>query len=287
MVTTLVPVAIFFGAATSAALAFFAFFGSVHSNATETFGRFGLTLDRAGIRTKPEQLVFTWLTATSVVWILLLFVFKPPILVGFVMVVVAAAIAAGGFGLYVTMQLSKRTTRFLDQFEVVLRLMASGMRSGLGLQQTLNMVIQESAEPAKYEFSRVLGQANIGTSIYDAFDDLAMRIQASETLMMSRVVRINSQTGGDLARVLEQLANTIRERRRMRRKISSLTAEGRLGAIVLGGVPIFLGAFILLTQADMSHGLLFLNAGHIVLGIVIVLEALGIFSLNRILKVAV
>ncbi|HET7814870.1 MAG TPA: type II secretion system F family protein, partial [Candidatus Baltobacteraceae bacterium] len=182
---------------------------------------------------------------------------------------------------------AKRTEAFLNQHEVVLRLMSSGLRSGLGIQQTLSMVIEEAAEPARYEFARVLGQANIGASIHDALDDLAQRIKTSEALMMARVIRINAQTGGDLAHVLEQLANTIRERRRMRRKVRSLTAEGRAGAIVLGAVPVLLGTFILATQRDMSNGLLHLPAGHIVLAIVVVLEALGIFALTRILKVAV
>jgi tight adherence protein B len=102
---------------------------------------------------------------------------------------------------------------------------------------------------------------------------------------MARVIRINSQTGGDLGRVLEQLANTIRERRRMRRKVNSLTAEGRAGAFVLGALPIFLGTFILMTQPQMAHGLLYTPTGHIVLTIIAVQEVLGVFVLSRILKV--
>lgn len=287
MVSTLLPLAIFAGAAASAAFAFFAFFGSLHSNALQTFGGFGSLLDRAGIRTKPEQLVFTWLTVTAALWIGTVLLLKPSVVIGLLLLPIAAAAAGGAIALFVQFKLKQRTEAFLNQLEMVLRLMGSGLRSGLGLAQTLNMVIDESADPTRYEFARVLGQANIGTSLYDALDDLATRVQASETLMMARVIRINAQTGGDLARTLEQLGNTIRERRRMRRKISSLTAEGRAGAVVLAGVPLVLGAFIIMTQPDMSHGLLFLPTGHIVLGIVAVLEGLGIFALNRILKVNV
>jgi tight adherence protein B len=183
------------------------------------------------------------------------------------------------------MRVKARTEAFLNQFETVLRLMSSGLRSGLGLQQTLNLVIDETPDPARYEFSRVLGQATIGMSVHDALDDLAGRVKTSETLMMARVVRVNAQTGGDLSHVLDQLAGTIKERRRMRRKVQSLTAEGRAGAAVLAALPIFLGGFIIMTQPDMSHGLLYTPVGHIVFLIIIVLEVLGIFSLNRILQV--
>lgn len=282
-----VPFAIFIGAAATAALTFFAFFGSVQTNAVGTVGKFAQLLDRAGIRSKPEQLVFTWLTVTSALWILAILLFKPALVIGLVFLIAAAGVAAVVLWAWVNLKVTRRTEAFLNQHEVVLRLMSSGLRSGLGIQQTLAMVIEEAEDPARYEFARVLGQANIGASIHDALDDLAQRIRTSEALMMARVIRINSQTGGDLAYVLEQLANTIRERRRMRRKVKSLTAEGRAGAIVLGAVPVLLGTFILTTQRDMSNGLLHLPMGHIILAIVVVLEVLGVFTLSRMLKVAV
>jgi tight adherence protein B len=287
MVTSIVPIAIFLGATASAALAFYTFWGTLQRGALERFGKVSTTLDSAGVRAKSEDILITCITIAAVIWIVFLLVFKPAVVVGLLLLPVAAALSVGAYLISARVRIQMRTERFLNQFETVLRLMASGLRSGLGLQQTLHLVIDESTEPARYEFSRVLGQTNIGVSIYDALDDLATRIKANETLMMARVVRINSQTGGDLGRVLEQLANTIKERRRMRRKVKSLTAEGRAGALVLGALPIVLGGFIVMTQPAMNHGLLYTPTGHVVLVIILVLEALGIFSLNRILQVNV
>lgn len=287
MVTTIVPLAIFLGAAASAALAFYTFWGQLNRGASTQFVGFSKQLESAGIRAKTDELVITWITITAGLWIVVLLIFKPSLVVGLLLLPIAAAVGGGVFSLTVKIRLAARTEAFLNQFETVLRLMASGLRSGLGLQQTLNLVIDEAKEPSRYEFARVVGQTNIGASIYDALDDLATRVKASETLMLARVVRINSQTGGDLGRVLEQLANTIKERRRMRRKVSSLTAEGRAGALVLGALPIFLGGFIVMTQPEMNHGLIYTPIGHTVLLIVLVLEILGIFTLNRILKVNV
>lgn len=287
MVTTFIPIAIFVGAAASAALAFYTFWGALQRGALERFGRVSQTLDTVGVRAKSDDMLITWVTIAAALWIALLLVFKPSVIVGLLLLPITAALAAGVYYLAIQMRVRARTEAFLNQFETVLRLMASGLRSGLGLQQTLNLVIDETPDPARFEFARVLGQTNIGVSVYDALDDLATRVKANETLMMARVVRVNSQTGGDLARTLDQLANTIKERRRMRRKVKSLTAEGRAGAIVLGALPIFLGGFVVMTQPAMSHGLLYTPTGHVVLLIVLVLEALGIFSLNRILQVNV
>ncbi len=287
MVTSIMPIAIFLGAAASAALVFYTFWGSLQKGALERFSRFSEKLDTSGVRTKSDEMFATWVTVSAALWIALLLIFKPPVVVGLLLIPLAAAVSAAFYRIFMNMRIGARTEAFLNQFETVLRLMASGLRSGLGLQQTLHLVVGETQDPARFEFERVLGQTTVGVSIYDAFDDFATRVKANETLMMARVVRVNSQTGGDLARVVEQLANTIKERRRMRRKVKSLTAEGRAGAFVLGALPVGLGGFVVMTQPAMSHGLLHTPAGHVVLLIVLVLEALGVFALNRILQVNV
>jgi len=284
---TFAPLAIFIGAAVTAALAFYTFWETIHAWVLAIFKRFALVLDRAGLRRPAEDMVITWITITAALWVASMWLFQPNVVFGLLLLPIAAAIAGGLYASLVQFKLRARIEAFLNQFETVLRLMASGLRSGLGLQQTLTLVTDEMADPARYEFARILGQSNIGVSVYDALDDLSNRVPTNETLMMARVIRINAQTGGDLGRVLEQLANTIKERRRMRRKIQSLTAEGRLGALVLAGLPVFLGLFIMMTQPAMSHGLLYTYTGHVVLAIVVVLEALGIFVLTRILKVNV
>jgi tight adherence protein B len=175
----------------------------------------------------------------------------------------------------------------VQQLELALRLVASGVRIGLGLRQALTIVIDEMPDPARYEYMRVVGQTNIGVSVYDALDNLAKRMPSNETMMMSRAIRIQSQTGGDLSKILEHLAETIKERRRIQRKIQALTAEGRASAGILSGLPPFLAGFISLTEPQMGHALMFTGPGHVALGIVFVLETLGVVTLMRMLKVDV
>jgi tight adherence protein B len=185
------------------------------------------------------------------------------------------------------MKLRKRLDAFVQQLELSLRLISSGVRIGLGLRQALTIVIEEMPDPARYEYMRIVGQTNIGGSVYDALDGLAKRMPGNETLMMARAIRIQSQTGGDLSKILEHLANTIKDRRRIQRKIKALTAEGRASAAILSALPPFLAGFIALTEPSMGGALFFTVPGHVALILVAVLEGLGIYTLLKILKLDV
>lgn len=252
------------------------------------YGRqFADLLDRAGMQNKPQEILGGIAAVTALLWIILAFMVRPAPIVGVLLLPLCAGAACGGFWFLVQMKLRKRLDTFVQQLELALRLVASGVRIGLGLRQALTIVIEEMPNPARYEYMRVVGQTNIGVSVYDALDNLAKRMPSHETMMMSRAIRIQSQTGGDLGKILEHLAETIKERRRIQRKIQALTAEGRASAAILSGLPPFLAGFISLTEPQMGHALMFTAPGHIALGIVCVLETCGVVMLMRMLKVDV
>lgn len=248
---------------------------------------FAETLDRAGMRPRVEEAFFTMAIAGAVLWLAVDLILRPALPIGIALLPVCAGIAAAGYWLYVQFRLRKRLDLFITQLELALRLIGSGVRIGLALRQALTIVIEEMPDPARHEYMRVVGQTNIGVSVYDALDRLANRMRSNETLMMARAIRIQSQTGGDLATILEHLANTIKERRRIQRKIRALTAEGRASAAILSALPPFLTTFISLTEPSMGHALLFTMPGHISLVLVAILEALGVFFLMKMLVVNV
>lgn len=287
MVTTFGPYAIFLGVAATAGLIFFTLWERFSSRTTRSVTAISSQLDRAGIRTKPEEIALGVAGAAAGLWIAIAMLLRPSIPVGILLLPSCAGVCAGGFYFIVRRKVAGRLGLFISQLELALRLIASGVRVGLGLRQALTIVIDEMPDPARHEYMRIVGQTNIGMSVYDALDDLATRMPSSETLMMARAIRIQSQTGGDLGKILEHLADTIKERRRIARKISAITAEGRASAIILSILPVFLATFICITQPSMGHALLFTMIGHVALGIVAVLEFLGVYTLLQILKVDV
>lgn len=287
MVIAIAPVAIFFGVCATVILTFFSFWGSVNRRATQKAVGLADHLDRAGIAMKPQEIVLTVAGVAALAWLALILLFRPPLLFAVLLLPVVAFSGVAGFYGWVKWKTARRLDAFVTQLELSLRLIASATRVGLGLRQGLIMVIDELSDPARKEFTRIVGQTNIGVSILDAMDDLAERMPSKETLMMARVMRVQSQTGGDLAKALEQLAATIKDRRQVHRKIGVLTAEGRMSAWVLMALPLCIGAFIVITQADMAHSLLFTSIGHIVLVTLAALEIAGYFWLTSILRVNV
>ena len=287
MVAFLLPFGIAIGATAAAFFIFFSFWGSVNTKATARVNSLAFQLDRAGIRMSSQEIVLTIAAGIAVVWIGLVVLMHPTPLIAAIILPLIAGVAALSFYAFVQFRIRKRLFAFTEQLEVALRLIASSIRVGLGLRQALAIVIDELPDPCRYEFSRVIGQTNIGLSVYDAMDDLAVRMPNNETLMVARVFRVQSETGGDLSKILDQLAETIKDRRQIQRKISSLTAEGRMSAWVLLLIPIGLGLFIFMTQANMAHALFYTAIGHIVLLVISGLELFGYFWVTKLLQVEV
>lgn len=287
MVGALAPVAIFLGVSATIILGFFSFWNSLNAEATKKTAGIDVRLDRAGLTMKPQEIVLTVAGFCVLVWLAVVLLLHPSVMVAVFLVPALGLIGAGVFRWYVGFRIARRLKLFINQLETALRLMASGVRVGLGLRQAMTIVTEELPDPARLEFLRVIGQTNIGVSVLDAIDDLAERMPSNETLMMARVIRIQSQSGGDLSRVLEQLAGTIKSRRQVMRKITAITAEGRMSAGVLLSIPPALGLYMVATQHDYGHALLFTFLGHVVIAIIVALELVGFVWLKFLLRVDV
>lgn len=287
MVAALEPLAIFAGVAATVFFAFLAIWNSLEERATAKVLSLADRLDLAGIGMKPQEIVLTILSGAVLLWLVLVLVLHTPLLLSLALLPAVAAVAILGFYAYVNMRINRRQRLFVEQLEPATRLIAGGLRVGLGVRQALALVIDELPDPARHEFRRVIGKANLGASMLDAVDDLATRMASHEALMMARVFRVQSESGGDLARILDQLADTIKDRRQVHRKIGALTAEGRMSAWVLMAIPIALGVFIVVTQPTMGNALLYTWIGRTVMVVILGLETAAFISLRALLRVKV
>ncbi|HZO94071.1 MAG TPA: type II secretion system F family protein [Candidatus Baltobacteraceae bacterium] len=284
MVTALAPYAIFVGVAGAIGLLILSFWQRITAPLGPMVEEYRLALERADIRVRSEELLLAILGGGAALWLAAVLLLRLDPIRGALTFPLALTFAAFAAKLEIARRSKRRLSAFGDQLELVLRLMASGMRAGLGLRQALVMVIDELDDPARMEFQRVVGQANIGVSIYDALDAMARRMPSDEALMMTRAIRVQSQTGGNLAKVLEHLATTIKERRRVFRKMRALTAEGRMTGWVIMLLPFVVGGLVMLFQHKMRDAILFTMVGHIVIVIVCILEFAGFMMLRRIMR---
>jgi tight adherence protein B len=271
----------------TAVLTFFSIWSSFNKRATAKVQSLAERLDRAGVTVSSQEIVLTFSSIVAIIWVSLLLGLHPTLLISLLLFPAIALAASLVFFGYVHLRIGRRLQAFITQLEPATRLMAGGLRVGLGLRQAMAVVIDELADPARHEFRRVIGQTNLGASIFDAMDGLATRMPSHEALMLARVFRVQSETGGDLARILDQLADTIKDRRHVQRKSSALTAEGRMSAWVLMLIPVALGLFISATQPTMANALFYTMIGHIVLLTVAGLELCAFLCLKALLRIDV
>jgi tight adherence protein B len=278
------PLGIFFGIAACLALGLFAFRKHVVARTATASAALQTRIDRADVQVKVEELALGALGGSAILWVAAAIFLHPPLLIAVLMLPAAIAMTAAGTLRWLTWKAQRRIASFTQQLELVLRMLGGALRIGLGLRQAIILVTDEAPNPARREFMRVIGRTNIGISMLDALDELAGTMPSPEVTMMARAIRVQSQTGGDLAKVLESLANTIKDRRRVFRKMRALTAQGRGGAFVIGALPILVGGFVMVTQPAMGRAMLYTIYGQIALGIVAGLECAAIVTLNRIMQ---
>ena len=241
-------------------------------------------VEAAGLRVELEQFALLIGAIVSGLWVLVTLIMRPD--PATTLVILFVCIGGGVFAgrAYLKRRRATRVAMFREQLEGALRTLAGGVRVGLGIRQALVLTSELCREPAKSEFMRVVGLSNVGVSTLDALDQLAERMTNTETSVLARVIRVQSQTGGDLASVLEGLAGTIRDRRRLRRRVSTVTAQGRATAWLLGALPIAVGLFIM-TQVELRNAMLFTAFGRVFLAIALGLDALAIASLLKLTRV--
>ncbi len=192
----------------------------------------------------------------------------------------------GPFGarFYVNRKAKKRSKRFADQLSDTLQLISSSMRAGQGFMQALDAVARESETPTSEEFQRVVVEARLGRDLVDSMKALAVRIRCEDLEWVIPAVEINREVGGDLAEVLEQVGSTIRDRADLRRQVKTLSAEGRLSAVVLIGLPLCIGGFIKMSNPTYMQPL-FEGTGLFLLGGAALMMLVGSIWLFNICKI--
>lgn len=141
-----------------------------------------------------------------------------------------------------------RRRRFDEQLPDVLDLLAASLESGGGLSQALELVVAEAANPAASEFARVLTATRLGATLVEGLEEMSRRLDSRDLLYTVQAISVQQRTGGRLAEVLRIVADFMRGRFELKREISALTAEGRLSAYILGGLPFAIAAFISLSS---------------------------------------
>jgi tight adherence protein B len=188
---------------------------------------------------------------------------------------------------YLSRRISRRSAAFGGQLPDVLQLVAGSLRSGFSLAQALDGVVREGSQPVAGEFSRALDQTRLGAKLEDALETVASRIRSADLSWVVMAVRIQREVGGNLAEVLTTTVYTMRDRAQVRRQVRALTAEGRLSAYILIGLPLGLAGWLFLTRGEYMRPLYTQTMGIAMLVAASLLVLVGSFWMSRLVKVEV
>lgn len=179
----------------------------------------------------------------------------------------------------------RRRSAFADQLPDLLQLLASSLLSGFSLLQGLDAVVRETSQPAAAEFARALAEARFGAELEDCLDTIADRMDSDDLRWTVMAIRIQRGIGGNLAEVLSTTVSTIRERGFLRRHVRALSAEGRLSAYVLIGLPLAAGAYLFVTSPSYMRPLYTTGVGQFLLAGAFVLVVIGAVLMRQMIKV--
>jgi tight adherence protein B len=138
----------------------------------------------------------------------------------------------------------KRNRDFNDQLAETLALVATSMRGGFSLIQSIANVSRDSQEPTKSELRRVGQEVQLGLSLPQALDNLVVRMESEDLDLVVTAIKIHARVGGNLTTILENISTTIRERAKLRREVRVITSMQRISSYVIGFLPFGLGLII-------------------------------------------
>lgn len=202
-------------------------------------------LQRAGVPLKPEEFIlFQWISMALFAGLFIL---------------ISGHMILGGIGLVVgyvfpKYWLKRKTTQRVQKFnnalpDVITTIIGS-LRAGFSFAQALKAVAEEFEEPVKEELEIVLKEMQYGNTIEDSLNQLKERMPSEDLDLMIQAILIQRQVGGNLATVLDNIVQTIRDRNKIQRQILTLTAQGRMSGMVIGLLPLGLGVTLFLIEPE-------------------------------------
>lgn len=256
--------------------------GERFAEATGFSEKLDMRLERAGVPILAGE--FVALTAVSAV---LGALFAALLLQNLLFILLIGGVIALVPWLWMMRAESKRQRALNDQLADTLSILASSLRAGYSFLQALDTVSKEIGEPSAEEFQRAVAEIRLGRPVEDALLAMADRVGSEDLLWAVLAMNVQRQVGGNLAEVLDIVAETVRERSYLRRQVGVLTAEGRISAAILTALPFLVLIYIAIVQSDYIEPLFTTTRGLVLLLGGGLWMAIGIFIMFRMVKIDV
>jgi tight adherence protein B len=235
-------------------------------------------LERAGLKTQPADFLLM-MGAGTVAGSVFGF-----LLGGLFFAILMIVVVPAGMMAYLSVLTSRRKSKFDEQLPDTLQMLTGSMRAGHSLMRAIDASARETDAPMSEELSRIVNETRIGRDLGESMIDVSARTGSEDFAWISQAIEIHREVGGDLAEVLDHVGETIRDRNQIRRQVKALSAEGKMSAAVLMGLPVVLFFALILINAQYAKTFTSTVPGFLMLGAAAVMLTAGGFWLSRLIK---
>lgn len=239
-------------------------------------------IDNAGLKIDVKLFALYILIAASVGFTLGALIGR-----GIIFSVILLIIGGAAPLIYLQVQKNKRLAKFTEEFPGTLDMISRSLKAGHSISAAVQMVGTEMPEPIGGLFRTAYDEQTLGLSIKDALSRLSERIPSIDLHLFLAAVDIHREVGGDLTETLERLANTIRERIKIRRQVKVYTAQGRLTGYILAALPIFMALFLYATSPDYIGELVVEKEGKYAIGFVVAGQIIGFLVIQKLIRIKI
>jgi tight adherence protein B len=184
-------------------------------------------------------------------------------------------------------KIRKRVKQFNEQLSDAITLISNSLKAGYSFFQAADIVAKEMTGPIAEEFTLMQKEINLGLTTEKALENLAGRVGSDDMELVVTAVLIQRQVGGNLAEVLDNISSTIRDRIKIKGEVRTVTAQGRMSGLIISLLPPVLGVLIYMINPE-HMGILFNNSiGLCIVVFSIFMELIGIYFINKIVRIEV
>jgi tight adherence protein B len=239
-------------------------------------------LDIARIDRPAIEIVYLTAAGSIAAAVLLSAVVGSPLVALVALVLVPIAVRSIIDGL-----LRRQRVLFGDQLPSHLQELASAMRAGHSMISGIGLLAQGASEPSQGEFQRVIADEQLGMPLEEALRSVAIRMNAKDMEQVSLVAELHRQTGGNMAEVLDRVAEAVRARAELNRELRTLTAQARGSRWIVTLIPPVLLILIEIINPTYLEPLFSTSTGHLLLAIAAGLVLAGSMVMSRIVRIEV
>ena len=181
----------------------------------------------------------------------------------------------------------QRRSRFQSQLPDGIMVLSSSLKGGLSLMQAIELMVEEIPAPFSQEFGLVLRENKIGVPLEDSLKHLHDRMRLEELDLVINSILVSKETGGDLTKVLARLSTTLRDNRKLKESIKTLTLQGKLQGIIMSALPFIFIVWVLSFNRGHFDIMLSSETGRVLLITAGVLQIVGMLLIHKFSKIDV